>query len=635
MQEIANRMTVPAREHYYKNIAPKLAERASKPLRDALFRDDYLWPPVSVEQFVQDKRYLGNILHGNIYPKILEDLIELFEGQYTEVLLTGSIGWGKSVFAEIGIAYDLYKVSCLKNPADAYGLLPNSNVAFLNISVNKTQATKVIFGGIGNLIRNSPYFKEQFPYNASITTELRFPRGVFAYPVAATGQAILGEGVFSAAFDEMNFYAIVEKSKQNPEGGAYDQAVALYTKMSRRIKSRMNSRGALPGHVWLVSSARYPNDFTERKEQEALSDPTIFVRRYALWDTQPRSKFMTETFKVEVGDVSRRSRVLDGSETNVDQSKVITVPWDFKADFDKEPDEAVRDFAGIPVLSIHPFIGRRDAITEMMRQGMITGLKHPFSDITVTLQQEKDHLLPDFLDWVYEKDKPRRLAHGPYFAHADLAKGKPDAAGFAVAHIVGNRQVTRGFGRERKFETRPVIRLDLALEIIAPPRGEVQFASVRELLYQLRDLGMQFQMVTYDSYGSADSIQILKSEGFNAEELSVDTDIAPYEALKQAIYDGRLLCYDHPRLAQQLATLLRDEKKGTIDHPPHGAKDIADAVAGAVWNAEKSFAEGVTGAWQSVTTPQPAAAEIDDQDELWDKISRGIPLNEDEINRLR
>ena len=50
---------------------------------------------------------------------------------------------------------------------------------------------------------------------------MRFPRGIFAYPVAASEQALLGEGVFSAAFDEMNFYTVVEKSKKQPEGGVY------------------------------------------------------------------------------------------------------------------------------------------------------------------------------------------------------------------------------------------------------------------------------------------------------------------------------------------------------------------------------------------------------------------------------
>lgn len=49
--------------------------------------------------------------------------------------------------------------------------------------------------------------------------------------------------------------------------------------------------------------------------------------------------------------------------------------------------------------------------------------------------------------------------------------------------------MSRGFGREKKFETKPVIRVDLALEVLAPPRGEIRTSSIRELLYQLRDLG--------------------------------------------------------------------------------------------------------------------------------------------------
>jgi hypothetical protein len=144
-------------------------------------------------------------------------------------------------------------------------------------------------------------------------SELRFPRGLYAYPVAASEQALLGEGVFSAAFDEMNFYAVVEKSKQHPEGGTFDQALQLYTRMSRRIQSRMNKRGGLPGHVWMVSSARYPNDFTERKAVEALTDKRIFVRQYTQWDTKPKTDFLPTTIKVGIGDITRRSRVLNST----------------------------------------------------------------------------------------------------------------------------------------------------------------------------------------------------------------------------------------------------------------------------------------------------------------------------------
>jgi hypothetical protein len=631
MAEILNRMTPKAREAFVARLIPQLIDQ---PDIGQVYKLDYLWEPASVRQFIEDDYYLGKMLRGNIFPKILDDLVDLFQGRYSEALLMGAIGWGKSVFAEVGICYDLYKVSCLKNPADAFGLIPNSNVAFINVSVNKSQATKILFGGIGNLIGNSPYFKEKFPYAPNITSELRFPRGVYAYPVAASEQALLGEGVFSAAFDEMNFYAVVEKSKQRPEGGLYDQALQLYTKMSRRIMSRMNKRGMLPGHLWMISSARYPNDFTERKAVEALTNKSIFVRQYSAWETKPRSDFMTETFEVEIGDVTRRTRVLDGSETEVNRDRVITVPYDYKEKFDTDPDEAARDFAGISVLSIRPFIGRRDLITEMMQQGKANGLRHPFTDFTVTLQNERDHLLPEFLDWITDKNDKRRINDGPYYAHIDLAKVN-DACGFAITHIVGSKQISRGFGREKKFETRPLIRVDLALEVIAPPRGEIRISSIRELLYRLRDMGLQFQLVTYDSFASEESIQILKAEGFNADNLSVDTDATPYEAVKEAIYDGRLLCYDHPILAMELATVRKDDKTGKIDHPPHGKKDVSDSLAGAVWHAEKAFSEGVTGQWAEVKSVTTYTPPIDDSELLWDKVYRGIPLNEDEIRRLK
>jgi hypothetical protein len=253
------------------------------------------------------------------------------------------------------------------------------------------------------------------------------------------------------------------------------------------------------------------------------------------------------------------------SETHVNKDRVMEVPMDFKEEFDKDPDEAVRDFGGVSVLSIRPFIGRRDLITEMMKKGAAAGLRHPFSDFTVTLQNEHDHFLPEFFDWITEKDGKRHLNSGPYYAHIDLSKSV-DATGFAVVHVVGSMQVSRGFGREKKFETKPVIRVDLALEVIPPPRGEIRISSIRNLLYEMRDMGMEFRDVTYDSWGSDESIQTLKSEGFLADNLSVDEDSAPYEALKETIYDGRLLCYEMPVLAMELATIRRDDKTGKIDH---------------------------------------------------------------------
>ena len=55
----------------------------------------YQHKPVGVREFVESPRYLG--LAGQVYPVLLDDLEELFEGDYVEAILTGGIGWGKAL----------------------------------------------------------------------------------------------------------------------------------------------------------------------------------------------------------------------------------------------------------------------------------------------------------------------------------------------------------------------------------------------------------------------------------------------------------------------------------------------------------------------------------------------------------
>jgi hypothetical protein len=170
--------------------------------------------------------------------------------------------------------------------------------------------------------------------------------------------------------------------------------------------------------------------------------------------------------------------------------------------------------------------------------------------------------------------EPKRWLHqGPYYAHIDLALSG-DACGFAVGHVIGSKQVSRGFGQDKHQETKPIIRMDLLLQIVAPKYGEIQFSTVRTLLYRLRELGMQFGMVSYDSWNSADSIQTLKAEGFTADVLSVDRDPEAYEETRTAIYDARLFCYSHPILNKELGTVMMDEKNRKVDHPIGGRSGV-------------------------------------------------------------
>ena len=54
-------------------------------------------------------------------------------------------------------------------------------------------------------------------------------------------------------------------------------------------------------------------------------------------------------------------------------------------------------------------------------------------------------------------------------------------------------------------------------------------------------------------------------------------------ATKFALLDRRVEFPYHPRLEKELINLEVDTAKDKVDHPPHGSKDIADAVAGVVF----------------------------------------------------
>jgi len=136
-------MTPLARQTYEQQVRPAVSNGSPCQVLADLWSADYLCKPVSVREFIFSDYFLGQSLANSVYPKIVDDLEELFEANYSEVVLTGSQAWGKTVFANIGILYDIHLLSCLKDPAPAFGQIPGSPMAFVNVSVRKQQ------GGVG------------------------------------------------------------------------------------------------------------------------------------------------------------------------------------------------------------------------------------------------------------------------------------------------------------------------------------------------------------------------------------------------------------------------------------------------------------------------------------------------------
>jgi hypothetical protein len=133
----------------------------------------------------------------------------------------------------------------------------------------------------------------------------------------------------------------------------------------------------------------------------------------------------------------------------------------------------------------------------------------------------------------------------------------------------------------------PIINVDLVHSWKAAPGEEINFASVRQLIV---DLCKRFDVakVTFDRWQSIEMIQSLRSQGINADFHSVKkTD---YDTLMTSIYDTRLRGYWNHILVEEELLKLRLFSNNKIDHPNAGSKDLADALAGSVFNAIENMA---------------------------------------------
>ncbi len=367
--------------------------------------------------------------------------------------------------------------------------------------------------------------------------------------------------------------AVVEQSKNAADGGKFDQANEMYNSIVRRRKSRfMLAGGHLPGVLCLVSSKRYPGEFTDRKQAEAREEiarngkTRIFVYDRRLWEIKPEGTYGTERFDLFLGDVARKPRILEsGAEVATDDAHlVMEVPEEFRPEFARDILSAIRDIAGSATFALHPFIVNTEAVAKAFggRQSVLS-------------TEETDFVASRLL--IY----PNRILqpNEPRFAHVDLAL-TGDSAGVAVGWVEGFAKVPRS---DNTFEMMPVINFDLILEVKPPRGGEIEFENIRKLFYRLREEGMNLKWISFDTYQSADSIQLLRQKGFTTGSQSMDTTSIPYDFTKSAFYDGRIKAPVHDKALSEMVRLERNPQSGLIDHPPNFSKDCSDAMADVVF----------------------------------------------------
>jgi hypothetical protein len=165
-----------------------------------------------------------------------------------------------------------------------------------------------------------------------------------------------------------------------------------------------------------------------------------------------------------------------------------------------------------------------------------------------------------------------------YYIHADLAQ-KHDKCAVAIAHVEKwvNIQVINNYE-----QVAPIVVVDAVAWWEPKVEGPVNLSEVKQWIQNLRRIGFDIGMVSFDRWQSFDIQNELKQVGMKTDTVSVAKK--HYEDMAMLVYEERLAMPAIDLLFDEL-TQLKIMKNDRVDHPRKKSKDLADAVCGAIFGA--------------------------------------------------
>lgn len=233
----------------------------------------------------------------------------------------------------------LYELNCLRDPAQSMGLGAGESIHVVPISRTTQQARRIVFGGIASKMALAPWWRGRYKETLDY---IEFPeKKITIVGGASSDAAALGLNVYTALVDEGNFMGQVKASEaaKSAGGKTHDRAQMICDALVRRIQGTYR-HSAVKGMLFLISSKRATDDFTERRIREHIKQGTtqgVFVRDYATWHVRPDPFENQKWYRCSVSSAEGRCRILDEDEEAPKDALVFTFPEDFKSEFERDP----------------------------------------------------------------------------------------------------------------------------------------------------------------------------------------------------------------------------------------------------------------------------------------------------------
>ena len=533
---------------------------------EALQNDHFNEMPVDAKTFVEGEEYLGQPPLSDIQYDIVEamsqiyrkeDLINIlgeekgtqYYNKYTknEIILQLGKGSGKDFVSTVACAYIVYKLLCLKDPAKYFGKPAGDAIDLINVAINAQQAKNVFFKGFKSKIERSPWFIGKYYAKAD---SVEFDKSITVYSGHSERESHEGLNLLLAVLDEISGFAS-EVGTGNEQGKTAEN---IY----KAFRGSVDSRFPDLGKVVLLSFPRYPGDYISEKYDDVIAEKEVIERthKFTINPLLPEDS-PDNSFEISWDEDTILSYKYPGvfalkrPTWEVNPTRKID---DFMIAFMTDLGDAMMRFACVPTFASDAFFKQVEKIRSCMT------LRNPVD----TFKRFDESFKPD----------PDKV----YYVHADLAQ-KHDKCAVAIAHVDKwvNIQVINNYE-----QVAPIVVVDAVAWWEPKIEGPVNLSEVKQWIQNLRRLGFNIGMVSFDRWQSFDIQNELKQVGMRTDTVSVAKK--HYEDMAMLVYEERLAMPAIELLFDEL-TQLKIMKNNRVDHPRKKSKDLADAVCGAIFGA--------------------------------------------------
>jgi hypothetical protein len=533
---------------------------------EALQDNPFSENPVDVKTFVEGEDYLNQPPLSQIQYDIVEAMSQIYKKQdlinlmgqeegsrhyekYTknEIILQLGKGSGKDHTSTLGCAYTVYKLLCLKDPARYYGKPSGDAIDIINVAINAQQAKNVFFKGFKTKIEKSPWFAGKYNPKAD---SIEFDHSITVYSGHSERESHEGLNLLMAVLDEISGFA-QEIGTGNDQGKTADN---IY----KAFRASVDSRFPDLGKVALLSFPRYQGDFISDRydavvaEKETITKSHRFIINPLLPEDDPENYFDIEWDEDFITSYKYPGVfALKRPTWEVNPTRKID---DFKIAFMTDLGDAMQRFACVPTFASDAFFKQADKVRKCMT------IRNPLD----AFRRFDESFKPD----------PDKV----YYVHADLAQ-KHDKCAVAIAHVDKwvNIQVIKDYE-----QVAPVVVVDAVAWWEPKTEGPVNLSEVKQWIQNLRRLGFNIGIVSFDRWQSFDIQNELNQVGMRTDTVSVAKK--HYEDMAMLVYEERLAMPSIELLFEEL-TELKIMKNDKVDHPRKKSKDLADAVCGAIFGA--------------------------------------------------